>query len=151
MKHHSYVCKLWMAQFQILALLLTRYVALGWLLCYSVTQQPICTVRLALVPIYLQCKRPGFDPCIGKIPWKCLPTLVFLLTEFHGQRSLVAPLSMWLQRIRHDWVTNTFTFLWYHVRQGWAVHAEPCPNNIILKKITVAVVLNRALGGFVMQ
>ena len=38
-----------------------------------------------------QCKRHGFDPCIGKIPWnrKWQPTPVFLLGEFHGQRSLV--------------------------------------------------------------
>ena len=31
-----------------------------------------------------------FDPWVGKIPWsrKWQPTLVFLLGEFHGQRSL---------------------------------------------------------------
>ena len=34
---------------------------------------------------------PGFDPCVGKIPWRrqWLPTPVFLFGEFHGQRSLV--------------------------------------------------------------
>ena len=34
--------------------------------------------------------RPGFDPWIGKIPWRkeWLPTLVSGLGEFHGQRSL---------------------------------------------------------------
>ena len=33
----------------------------------------------------------GFDPWVGKIPWKraWLPTPVFLPGEFHGQRSLV--------------------------------------------------------------
>ena len=33
--------------------------------------------------------RPGFDPWIGKIPWRRerLPTPVFLPGEFHGQRS----------------------------------------------------------------
>ena len=32
----------------------------------------------------------GFDPCVGKIPWrgKWQPILVFLPGEFHGQRSL---------------------------------------------------------------
>ena len=37
----------------------------------------------------LQCRRPGFDPWVGKIPWRRerLPTLVFLPGEFHGQRS----------------------------------------------------------------
>ena len=40
--------------------------------------------------ICLQCWRPGFDPWVGKIPWrrKWLLTPVFLPGEFHGQRSL---------------------------------------------------------------
>ena len=39
----------------------------------------------------LQCRRPGFDPWVGKIPWRRegQPTLVFLPGESHGQRSLV--------------------------------------------------------------
>ena len=38
----------------------------------------------------LQCGRPGFDPWVGKIPWrrKWQPTPVFLPGESHGQRSL---------------------------------------------------------------
>ena len=41
--------------------------------------------------IHLQCRRPGFDPWVGKIPWRrdWQPTPVFLPGEFHGQRSLV--------------------------------------------------------------
>ena len=33
---------------------------------------------------------PGYDPWVGKIPWRreWQPTLVFLLGEFHGYRSL---------------------------------------------------------------
>ena len=40
--------------------------------------------------VFLQCGRPGFDPCIGKIPWRRRrqPTPVFLPGESHGQRSL---------------------------------------------------------------
>ena len=36
--------------------------------------------------ILLQCGRPGFDPWVGKIPWrkKRLPTPVFWPGEFHG-------------------------------------------------------------------
>ena len=36
-------------------------------------------------------RRPGFDPWVGKIPWrrKWQPTPVFLPGESHGQRSLV--------------------------------------------------------------
>ena len=33
--------------------------------------------------------RRGFDPWVGKIPWKAWqPTAVFLPGEFHGQRNL---------------------------------------------------------------
>jgi len=37
-------------------------------------------------------KRHGFDPWVGKIPWrrKQQPTLVFLPGKFHRQKSLVA-------------------------------------------------------------
>ena len=37
----------------------------------------------------LQCRRPGFDPGVGRIPWKreWQPTPVFLPGEFHGWRS----------------------------------------------------------------
>ena len=36
-----------------------------------------------------QCRRPGFDSWVGKIPWrrKWQPIPVFLPGEFHGQRS----------------------------------------------------------------
>ena len=35
---------------------------------------------------HLQCRRPGFDPWVGKIPWRSqrLPTLVLWPGEFHG-------------------------------------------------------------------
>ena len=37
----------------------------------------------------MQHRRPGFDPWVGKIPWrrKCLPTPIFLPGELHRQRS----------------------------------------------------------------
>ena len=40
--------------------------------------------------ICLQCRRLGFDPWVRKIPWRkeWLPTPVFWLREFRGQRSL---------------------------------------------------------------
>ena len=33
-----------------------------------------------------QCRRSGFNPWVGKIPWRkeWLPTLVLLLGKFHG-------------------------------------------------------------------
>jgi len=43
-----------------------------------------------------QCRSPGFDPWVRKIPWrrKWQPTPVFLPEKFHGQRSL-AGYSPW--------------------------------------------------------
>ena len=41
--------------------------------------------------ICLQCRRPEFDPCVEKIPWrrKWKPIPVFLPGKSHGQRSLI--------------------------------------------------------------
>ena len=46
-------------------------------------KEPACQCR--------RCKRHGFDPWVGKIPWRRAwqPTPVFLPGESHGQRSLV--------------------------------------------------------------
>ena len=40
--------------------------------------------------IHVQCRRPRFNPRVGKIPWwrAWQPTPVFLTGEFHGQKSL---------------------------------------------------------------
>ena len=42
--------------------------------------------------VCLQCGRPGFDPWVGKIPWrrKWQPTAVLLPGKFHGRRSLLS-------------------------------------------------------------
>ena len=47
-------------------------------------KEPTCQCRRS--------KRGGLDPWVGKIPWRrsWLPTLVFLLRESHGHRSLVS-------------------------------------------------------------
>ena len=51
----------------------------------------VASLVAQLVKICLQCRRPGFDPWVGKIPWrrKWQPTPAFLLGKSHGQRSLV--------------------------------------------------------------
>ena len=45
----------------------------------------------AAVSLTSQCRRPGLDPWVGKIPWrrKWQPTPVFLPGESHGRRILV--------------------------------------------------------------
>ena len=62
--------------------------------------------QLVQNPSAMQCWRPGFDPWVGKIPWRRerLPTPVFWPGGFHGQ-------SMGSQKVRHNWVTFTFTFI----------------------------------------
>ena len=52
-----------------------------------------------------QCRRPkrhGFDPWVGKIPWRreWQPIPVFLPGEFQAQRSLAG--SMGSKSVRHD-------------------------------------------------
>ena len=58
-------------------------------------KEPTCQCR--------RCKRHGFEPWVGKIPWRRAwqPTPVFLPGESHGQRSL-AGYSPWGRRVKHD-------------------------------------------------
>ena len=52
--------------------------------------------------------RQGFDPWVGKIPWrrKWQPTPVFLPGESHGHRSL-AGYSPWGRRVGHKQLAHT--------------------------------------------
>ena len=54
------------------------------------------SLMVQMVKNPLQCRRPGFDPWVGKIPWRRTLRAIpgFLLGEFHGQRSL-AGYSPW--------------------------------------------------------
>ena len=47
-------------------------------------------------------KRRGFDPWVGKVPWRRVwqSTPIFLPGESHGQRSLVG-YSPWGHRVEH--------------------------------------------------
>ena len=49
-------------------------------------RQKITVYKPEREPSLLQCGRPGFDPWVGKIPWRRerLPTWVFWPGEFHG-------------------------------------------------------------------
>ena len=55
-----------------------------------------------------QCRRPGFNPWVGKIPWvrKWQPTLVFLPGKSHGQRSLTDYNWWGCERVRHNLATK---------------------------------------------
>ena len=51
-----------------------------------------------------QCRRHGFYPWVGKIPWrrKWQPTIVFLPGKSHGQRSLAGYSPWGHKRVEHD-------------------------------------------------
>ena len=55
-----------------------------------------------------QCRRHGFDSCVGKIPQrrKWQPISVFLPGKSHGQRSWVGCSAWGCKRVGHDWVTK---------------------------------------------
>ena len=100
--------------------------------------------------IRLQCRRPGFDPWVGKISWRKerLPTPVFWPRKFHGQ-------SMGLQRAGHDWATFTFSkqclgidWAWrglFHLGSREALPVTVCllysQNNLCTHSLYVGLVL----------
>ena len=65
-----------------------------------------------LVRICLECRRPGFDSWVGKMPWRreWQPTLVFSPGESPWTEAPGGLQSMGSQRVRHDRGTNAFTF-----------------------------------------
>ena len=71
-------------------------------------------------------KRPGFSPCIGKIPWRRAwhPTPVFLPREPHGQRSLA---GYTVHRVAKSWTQPKWlhTHKHTHVRMRKARLTHP--------------------------
>ena len=65
-----------------------------WLPCFMAYQTKVSPIHMDYLGIYLQCRRCGrygFDPWIGKIPWrrKWQFAPIFLPGKFHEQRNLV--------------------------------------------------------------
>ena len=62
----------------------------GCFKCSPLIVHSFCSL-VAQSVVYLHCRRPGFNPWVGKISWrrKWQPTPVFLPEEFNGLRSLV--------------------------------------------------------------
>ena len=71
-------------------------------MCKVTTKSYACALKASKIPpgfpwwlrgysVCLECRKPGFDPWVGKIPWrrKWQPTPVLLPGESHGGRSLV--------------------------------------------------------------
>ena len=75
--------------------------------------------------VCLQCRRPRYDPCVRKIPWrrKWQPTPVLLPGKSHRQRSLVG-YSSWGRKEsdRTEWLRFHFgdiEFYYFSVDQSW--------------------------------
>ena len=71
--------------------------------------------------ICLQCGRPGFNPWVGKIPWRreWQSTPVFLPGEFHGQGSPDGYHPWGLRLVVTEWLTYTH-------RPKWIIHHNSC-------------------------
>ena len=83
-----------------------------------------------------QCRRPGFDHWVGKIPWrrKWQPTPVLLLAKFHGWRSLVgyspwggkkSDTTEWL----HFHIFHTQFHIYFNIIK--AIYGKPTANIIL--------------------
>ena len=84
--------------------------------------------------ICLQCRRPGFDPWVGKIPWRRAwqPTPVFLPRKSHGQRSPVG-YSPWDHK-ESDILSKVHTHTHTHtLRHRWHVLFDSSILEFILK------------------
>ena len=59
----------------------------------------------------LQCERPGFDPWVGKLPWRRAwqPTPVFLPAESQWTEEPGGLQSIGLQRVRLEWSDRAWT------------------------------------------
>ena len=70
-----------------------------------------------------QCGRHGFNPWVGKIPWrrKWEPTPVFLLGKSHVQRSLRGYSPWGCKRVGHDLTTEHTRTLYNSYHSGKAV------------------------------
>ena len=96
--------------------------------------------------IYLQCRRPGFNPWVGKIPWRRerLPTPVFGPREFHGlyspwgrkesDKTQRLSLSLKLVSLPSDQFATFTGFLDCHVsnlyRNSWASQVVSVVKNL---------------------
>ena len=96
-----------------------------WVSCTAGRFFPEQKLQFAFVFHRLQCGRLGFDPLVGKIPWRRerLPIPVFWPAEFHGQRSL-AGYSPWSCKESNmtEWLSlSIFTFSSPWTLGSWTV------------------------------
>ena len=90
---------------------------------YSCLENPMDSMKKQCPAgrILLQCGKPGFNPWVGKIPWKRegLPTPVFWPGEFHGLVHGITKTWIWLSAFHfQDTVKAQKMFVG---REGWII------------------------------
>ena len=97
-------------------LTLCSYKIKSWQITSSVLCICICPGGSDDKESHLQCWRLGFDPWVGKIPWRRerLPTPVFLPGESPWTAKPDRLQSMGSQRVRHNWVTFTHSYAYMY-------------------------------------
>ena len=91
--------------------------------------------------IHLQCRRPGFDPWVGKIPWRrgWLPTPVFWPGESHGLYSpwdckeLDRTEQLSLSRNLHTVLHSGYATLHSHQSVGGSFLSTPSPSFMVCR------------------
>ena len=88
----------------------------------------------------MQCRRPKFSPRVRKIPWRreWLSTPAFLPREFQTEEPGGLQ-SMESQRVRQDWVINTFIFKVIYESESESEVAQSC--------LTLCDILDCSLSG----
>ena len=79
--------------------------------CNSCLHFPICCLLAQMVKIGPQCRRPGFDPWVGKMPWRRAwqPIPVFLPGESPRTEDPGGLQSLGSQRVGHNLATKNKT------------------------------------------
>ena len=104
--------------------------------------------------ICLQCGRPGFDPWVGKIPWRRerLPTPAFWPGEFHGLDSPWAcKESDTTEQLALSVSLSNFLSETMEIRKGWYnifSHTERKHKSRNVKPVTILVRCDRSLKTF---
>ena len=105
----------------------------------------------------LQCRKPGLDPWVRKIPWRreWLPTPLLLSGEFHGQRSL-AGYSPWGRKELDitEWLTLSLSnikrrncsVVYSPCRHLWLEHARSCAASDSEKRTLYQPTVTRVLA-----
>ena len=106
-----------------------------------------------------QCRRPRFDPWVGKIPWisKWQPIPVFLPGKSHGQRSLGGYSPRGRERVRHELATNKDNMAYRYsttqsmnILSGWQIPSNPFPDALLPKPPSTSTIRGDGHGGLAM-